>query len=186
MTPARRTLRPLARIAVNGLLVFHLLVMALVPNQQLYVPQEIAVPMIAYANILGMNVAWKFFAPDPAPPIYYEFEVTLPPRPGEKEPRRERMHLPALRNDEFWRQNYNRRVALKNTVLQHPKLISQVVVPRMVCTRFPEARDVAVTRIGVRFPSLKEIREGRGLNDMEDRRTYTLLSHEVCLTEGKP
>ncbi|HTL12160.1 MAG TPA: hypothetical protein VL588_06715, partial [Bdellovibrionota bacterium] len=70
------------RIAASLILVFHLLVVALVPNQHLYVHRASAGILLPYANLLGINTAWRYFAPDPAPPVYYEFDVTRPAAPG--------------------------------------------------------------------------------------------------------
>jgi hypothetical protein len=89
--------------------------------------------------------------------------------------------LPELEDHELFREVYNRKVALKNIALNFPDLIRQVMVPRLVCTRFPDATDVAVDQISIRFPSLKEIQEGWALNNMENRRMDQLLSHEVCV-----
>ena len=67
------------RTVFHGLLsvyvVYHVLAVLILPNPHSIVGNRLAGFFTPYANTLGLNTTWKFFAPNPTPNIFYEYEV---------------------------------------------------------------------------------------------------------------
>lgn len=63
------------KIFFSILIIFHLLVVVLIPNPQSLMVRKIGGLMAGYASTLGINSSWMFFSPSPAFGQYLEYEI---------------------------------------------------------------------------------------------------------------
>lgn len=156
------------KIILSIFIVVHLVVVLSVPNQHSYLNEKMKPFLIFYANLLHVNHLWQFFSPDPAPAIFYEYTVT------DKDQKREKYYFPDIEPPNWWnpfqrfRPAYNRRITLTRVTVQHPSFFEKIIVP-MLCRNHPEAVNIDMNAMSTKFPSLRDVSDGRPLNDMEQK-----------------
>src|SRR4051812_36520058 len=63
------------RSLISVLICFHLVVILVLPNSSSFLGRALEPWIVPYANLLGLNVTWNFFAPDPAHTMYINYFV---------------------------------------------------------------------------------------------------------------
>jgi len=109
-----------------------------------------------YANFLGINSTWNFFAPEPGPPpVFVEYEA-VDSTGGQMS----RGFWPLPQSPYFWRERQNRRIALARYMLGEP-VRAERLMGVYLCRRNPGAHAVRMWRTMYDVASLPEVAEGR-------------------------
>lgn len=74
------------RIVLSVFIVYHLIVISVLANGSSFLGRRLDPWISFYGNLLGLNVAWNFFAPDPAHTMFIHYTVRFDGKEGE-EPR---------------------------------------------------------------------------------------------------
>lgn len=151
---------------------YHLLVILLIPNYTFFITEVLGKWIHPYANELGLNANWSFFAPNPMAPAIVTYEPEPPTRPPS------RGLLPDPRCCDF-RQMKDRRLAFLALSFQFPSV--RGVLVDWMCRATPGAARLRVSRFTVPAPTLEEVLGGASLNDLS---RIKLLENEVLTCAG--
>lgn len=167
MSQLKKAIAPLVWVGIA----FHFLVIILIPNRESYLNQVLSPIFLPYSNFLNVNTAWQFFSPDPGPPVYLLSTVRGADAVLAEE------FMPPEKDEFFWRQKFNRRIAVMRFATKDPERARRVLVP-YYCHLYPEAVSVTIDKIQVPVPSLESIRAGGALNDLSSQVTSFYTSGE--------
>jgi hypothetical protein len=65
----------LFKVLLSLWVVYHLLVIIIMPNGGSYLVRRFGSYLLPYANTLNLNTPWNFFSPDPAHIMYFKYTV---------------------------------------------------------------------------------------------------------------
>lgn len=150
-------------------ILFHLSVILFLPNRESYLNLAFQNVFLPYANIINMNTAWQFFSPDPGPANYLLMSIYAGDQLLAEE------YLPPEKDDFFFRQSYNRRIATMRLLIKDPEIARRLLVP-WLCQRFPKATSLKVQKITMAVPSLESVRQGNPLNDLSTQHADDFIS----------
>ncbi len=129
-----------------------------------------------YANFIGLNTPWKFFAPDPGPALYLKSYIFK----GEEQISE---HLfPNEKESYFFRPMFNRRTAITRFLIQEKDSVRKVFIP-WLCSLYPKATSISVFQRVVKIPSLTDVRTGKQLNQTNES-TDKYFVHDDCVQEN--
>lgn len=163
------------KVGMSLWLVFHLFVIAFVPNAQNYLGMKLAPVIGPYANFFELTNAWSFFAPEPGPPpVFIEYELLS--RAGDSL----RNGLwPDLNEKLIFRDRLNRRIAVAEYMISSEQRAEKMMAPYL-CSRNPDAGSVRLWRVAYGLPGFNEVAKGgKPLRD-ESRIERHLVSHNFC------
>lgn len=155
--------------------VFHLLVILLMPNAHTWLAQRALGWLEPYVHALELTPQWNFFAPDPGPPpLFVEWEL--------EDERGERIgtgHFPERWDPFFLRERQNRRVAMTRFMVQSDARTEQIMLSYL-CRRHPEASGVTLWRTVYSTPSLESVAKGERRIGDEEGVQRQWVSHSFC------
>ncbi|MCX7977885.1 MAG: hypothetical protein N2578_02655, partial [Bdellovibrionaceae bacterium] len=70
MSNIRARLRTPLLVLFSVWIVYHIVVISVIPNQSNFLNRYFEKAIVPYASQLGMNASWNFFSPDPAHTMY--------------------------------------------------------------------------------------------------------------------
>ncbi len=149
----------------------------MVPNQHSYLNHQLAPILLPYTNLLGINSLWQFFAPDPGPAVYFEYEIPDP----DPEVKSVTQYYPELKSTRLFKSTYNRYVSTIRLISKYPKLIDFTLGPEL-CRRHPGLVELNLGFVAVRFPSLEDVEHGKQMNSIADR-DYKFIGSYLCNEE---
>lgn len=76
--------RKLAKVLLSVFVVYHLSLMMILPNAGSYLGRNFERWMTGYANQIGLNATWNFFAPDPAHTMFLQYNIHFEGAEGEE------------------------------------------------------------------------------------------------------
>ena len=156
------------KIVLSILLTTHVLIVAMIPNQHSIVNVSLSQYLLPYVNTLGINSMWQFFAPNPGPAIYFEFEVPEKVAGTDEVAPTYTEFYPALKNPYFFRARYNRYISAVRLISRYPKLIKHALAPN-ICNSYPQLQELSLGFVAMNFPSLEDVRAGESLNSLASR-----------------
>ncbi|MCB0347301.1 MAG: hypothetical protein KDD37_00625 [Bdellovibrionales bacterium] len=143
---------------LSVVILFHLLVVIIIPNQQSYFQYAWRSVLMPYAGTLNIAFAWQFFSPDPAAAIYYDYSAIA------DDEIKYTLTYPDDVNRPWFRPNYSRRNTLKNVFMKFPYLNEKIFIPYF-CKTHPDIDIFDVSKRVVRPTTFDEAFEGRALTD---------------------
>jgi hypothetical protein len=81
-TPISKPVSIGLRVVLSVFIVYHLLVISVMPNRSSFLGRQLEPWINPYANLLGLNITWNFFAPDPEHTMYIHYRVYFPENEG--------------------------------------------------------------------------------------------------------
>ena len=169
--------RPHLRFLVRLFIVFHVLVIFIVPNRESILNADLSAIILPYANQLQINTAWQFFSPDPGPATFLVARVSR----GSAQIAQE--FLPPEEDEHFFRQFRNRRIAAMRFMGRDPNRATQVWIPYL-CAKHPEATTISIEKVTSAVASLESVREGSArLNDISGQRAEFFIAGDCEKTE---
>lgn len=176
------TLKVLLSLAIC----FHLLVMIVMPNGASYAGRNLSPVIGAYGSILGLNVSWNFFSPDPAHTMYLKFTVYFEDenRQELKEPLE--LFFPEEKDQGVWDLSRRRELYAMRYMVIDPRRVDLILGP-WLCRAYPEASSVRIEHIVNAIPSLDEAVLFRESAVRDLGREYDFVSKEFrCRGEVSP
>lgn len=164
----------ITKALLSAWLLFHLLVILIIPNEQSYFAHAYRALWFPYANTIGLNSFWQFFSPDPGPGMFIRYELK---KDGE---RLTKDYFPKHDPSYFERLNYIRIVTSTRSIAKNPEALRRIF-SRKLCALRPEATSVEIELLSLKIPSLEEVRMGYTLNDMNDERVQF---QDLVICEG--
>ncbi len=162
---------------------FHLLVIALYPNDSSQLQRDLRPVILPYANLFGLNSKWQFFAPEPEIATYFEYQIDWkdkPPDVGGDE----LYHYPPDKNG-FFDLAYLRESAARSFIATNPKFMPDLFI-HWICRKNQGATGVSVRAVYVTVPSLQNVLAGQKLFDpanLQFQEAVTASCEEVLRAE---
>lgn len=163
------------RAGLSALIIYHLMAIMLAPNAENHLGMKLGPLLNPYIFGLEFTNGWSFFAPNPEPPIFIEYELL-----GAKGERLHYGRWPEETKDSFFlRERQNRRVSSTDFMISAEIRTEKIMVPYL-CSRELAARSLRLWRVMHTLPSMAEVESGkRKLGDdvgVEKR----FVSHSFC------
>jgi hypothetical protein len=106
-----------------------------------------------YINQFGLNSSWMFYAPDPPPSLYVEYEVIREGNVSEDQVFR----WPDAQVGEILQERYNRRIASARMITSVPSMMKQIFIP-WLCRKHQNAESIYVRQLMKFIPSIENAR----------------------------
>lgn len=137
------------RILLSGFLCYHLIVIAVLANGASYLGRSLDSWISPYGNFFGFNVAWNFFAPDPAHTMYIEYFVhfedeSRDPVEGYIPPEKEKIVIDSSKRRFLY--------AMRFMIIDEKRL--KVILGPYLCRQYPGASSVHIKNILEPIPNL--------------------------------
>jgi hypothetical protein len=156
-------------------LVFHLLVIFIFPVSSSLLWSQFAPFMIPYANALGLNSTWQFFAPEPETWVYLEYEIDYSETPSEdvrpkiyKWPEPRKLLFDPL---------FTHQSSVKGFAFHFPKDIP-LTLGRWFCLQHEDAFSISFRRVSLAIPTFEDVRSGKTI--VEENSVAAELGSVVC------
>ncbi len=165
---------------ISVFLVFHLFGVALAPNPSSFLSFSVSGIYGPYLNFLGLGSTWSFFAPEPFyHPVYIDYVVN----------RKNKMpvsgRFPEEKNPYFFRDRYNRRMALARVMVVNDDNIRNMFVAYL-CKQYPDMESAQLWRVLATEPSLEMVRKGeKKITDPAELKIEVLGTY-YCPEEANP
>ncbi len=180
------------KVALSLFVIYHLLAVLILPNPHSIVGRRMAPYLTPYANFFQLNTTWRFFAPDPTPNVFYEYEVIrrdwLDNEWDESEDWEDfakPIRWPPDDYKGFFTENYNRLVYHSRFVTLTEQRTGQFLVP-FLCRRHPEAGGISVQSVTEKVPSIDRAHLDRGSFEDLTRSFHSQALRFDCPEEAKP
>lgn len=140
--------------AISAFLLFHLLGVFIIPNQNSFLTNSLSFVYRPYLNFLGLAHSWGFFAPEPiSPPMYIDYVIQK--SDGNSVTGR----FPDEVNPYFFRDRHNRRMSLSKFILSSDDNIRNMFV-RYLCIQESPLDSIKLWRVVGTQPSLQMVQRG--------------------------
>lgn len=159
--------KPLLKILASVWIVYNIFSLMVMPNVSSYFGRVTSKFVGPYANVVGLNVGWNFFSPDPAQPMYLKVVVNYPADADGtyKEPLitqwpdpEEEANVPGLTRKREW-------AAMRFMVID-PRRLSQIFGP-WLCKKYPEAESIDMEQVVEVLPLLDNAVLNKEVNLLE-------------------
>ena len=152
---------------------FHLLTILVTPNRETYLGFKLSKALEPYANSLELAANWNFFAPQPGPPMRFEYE-------GVGTDGKQLAH-------EYWPPAGApwRTVALSHFAMK-AETGAERVVGNYFCRGVPGARSVRIWKNLYAVPDLLEVQAGRAKIGYDQLVTRTFVADWNCASGAQP
>ena len=180
MSKSKRTL--IFQGLLSVWLVYHVFVAALMPNAGSY-PGRVLGPFIyPYAAIVGLNVSWNFFSPDPAHTMYLKFTLFNENEEvggAGQEPRV--LTLPEEKDDGVWDLGRRRDLYAMRFFLIEPKRIQAVLGP-WLCRQYAPVTTIHIQHVLNSIPALDQavFFQDRELADLSQELGFADLEYQCA------
>ncbi|MGE3975391.1 MAG: hypothetical protein AB7F59_12780 [Bdellovibrionales bacterium] len=167
--------KTLSKRLISVLLVFHLLVIGIFPVASSYLWTFFSPLMIPYANALGINSSWQFFAPEPETWIYLEYEIEHEEVADDLA--RSSLHKwPPPRKIPF-DLLYTWHSSMKAFAFTFPQQLP-LTLGRWMCRQHPEAFSITFRRVTLQIPTFQNVVDGQKI--IEENSMIADLGSIVC------
>lgn len=165
------------QLGLSAWLLFHVTAIVMGPAPSNYLHGSICKVFQPYWGYLGLGSTWSFYAPDPAPPIFYEWEWedTAGVRRTGRYPQ-----FPSP----YW--NYDRqvlRVTALGYIFMQEGAAERSLIPYL-CRQLPAVRSVSLWRVAYGVPSTDDFVKGTRKYEIDEQlASREWISHSVCADE---
>lgn len=140
---------------LSAWIVFHALVILIMPNGASYPGRAFSSVLYPYAALLGMNTSWNFFSPDPAHTMYLKFTIHKDETGGDDSAEPLEIFLPANKDGGEGDVSKRRELYAMRYMLLDPRRVDAVLGP-WLCRTHAGASSVHVEFVINSIPSLDE------------------------------
>ena len=172
-------------------LVYHLLVIVVLPNCDSILGRKLSPWLTPYANTLGLNTSWRFFSPEPSPTIYYVYDADTaesPARAAADQFWQERGFItgrwPPEQPQGMLAENIRRLVYHSRFTTMNAERVEKFM-GSLLCRFFPQAPTVSVRAVLQEIPSIEKSALGSE-SFSESARERTLETFEFSCVKGAP
>lgn len=136
-------------------LLYHILVILVMPNSSSIIGRKIGGYLASYANTVGMNATWEFFSPDPPQPFYFDYSVYFESIEGEELQPTITGFFPEWRTERTLHPN---KIRLKNAVRFFALTRTSVEKSFIgyLCRQYPKANRVKVRQVIEAVPNIEQ------------------------------
>jgi hypothetical protein len=167
-----------SRVVIRGLLsvfiLFHLVIVLLVPVGENAISSTFQKVIEPYTHFFELTNRWAFFAPEPSPPVYIEWELVNAQGDGFK-----KGMFPEQKNPYAFRERQNRRVAAAEFVLPVESYVEKVMVPYL-CEQNPGVDSVRLWRVAYTIPPMADVASGKRKIGDDQGSQRLLVAHSFC------
>jgi hypothetical protein len=159
--------KPLLKILASVWIVYNIFSLMVMPNVSSYFGRVTSKFVGPYANVVGLNVGWNFFSPDPAHPMYLKVVVNYPAESDGSyrepvitsypDPEAE-AKVPSLTRKREW--------AVMRFMVMDPRRLRQIFGP-WLCKQYPGAESVDMEHVIETLPPLDEAVFNKEVNLLE-------------------
>ncbi len=134
------------QILLSILICFHLIAILVLPNNSSFLGRSLDRWLTPYGNLFGFQVAWNFFAPDPAHTMYIHYFVHFDSAEGEEPKETIEGYIPPEK-EEIVIDSSKRRFlyAMRFMIIDEKRL--KVILGPFLCRRHPGASSIRVENI---------------------------------------
>lgn len=143
------------RLIASVWLLYHLVTILIMPNMASYTGRRLGPVIQNYGAILGLNLSWNFFSPDPAHTMYLKFTVGYEDENGNESHEPVEIYMPETKDSADWSTFKRRELYAMRFMIIDPKRIDLVLGP-WLCRSHPGATRVRIEHIVNSIPSLDE------------------------------
>jgi hypothetical protein len=136
-------------------IVFHLLVMVLMPNTMSYPGRTLAAVVRPYAAVLGLNAFWNFFSPDPAHTMYLKFTLYNEDSEGNSLTPEREMFLPSQKDGGILDLGKRRELYAMRFMLLDPSRVDAILGP-WLCRHYGPVTEIRIEHVVNSVPTLDE------------------------------
>jgi hypothetical protein len=164
--PASKRVGMILKALFSVWIVFHLLVMVIMPNGVSYPGRLLGAVIYPYAAVIGLNVSWNFFSPDPAHTMYLKFTLFEEDELGQPQADPRTISMPEERDRGVWDLGRRRDLYAMRYFMLDPRRLEAVVGP-WLCRHYAPVSVIRIEHIVDSIPSLDEAVLFRG-QDLQD------------------
>jgi hypothetical protein len=166
--------RPWIYRGLSVLIAYHLAAILLFPNSDNSAGVALGRFVRPYLFFFEMTNGWNFFAPNPEPPIYIQYELF-----GEGGKQLEQGTWPDKKNPFWIRDRQNRRVSATDFMMSAELRTERMMVP-LLCGRSSKTTSVSLWRVMYNTPTPQEIVSGKRKLGDEVGLERKFVSHSFC------
>jgi len=155
-------------------LVFHLFCMLLVPNSDNYAGEFFLKFTQPYLFFFELTNTWNFFAPNPEPPIYIDYQLLDAQGQSYVTGR-----WPDIKTPYFLRERQTRLITAADFMVNNEHRAEKMMV-NYFCHQIPHPGSVRLWRIMETAPSSAEVASGRRTIGDEVGEERKFVSHTFC------
>ena len=134
-------------------IVYHLVVMILMPNGSSFLVRRSQSYLLPYANSIGLNATWNFFSPDPAHTMYFNYKVRFEDENGNETKPVFEGWFPPEKQAVIVDSSKRRFLYAVRFLLLDPKRLEVLFAP-WLCREHPGSSKVIIQQITERIPYL--------------------------------
>lgn len=172
----------MARKILWSLIIFYLLVILLVlPNPSSLLVRRWGRFFAPVGNQLGINNAWQFFSPAPAPPMYLTYVLDSGGQVAEgvggsenADPLSRTFYFPEHADQGRISPNYNRLIYAMRFMVLNSQRIEMFFAP-WICRRHPEAKSVTVQHVVSPIPMIETLGIGESYRDYAEKLRFDAI-----------
>jgi hypothetical protein len=165
------------KIALSVFAVFHVFSVILAPNGQTYLGLKTVKFVEPYVDLFELTNAWSFFAPEPGPPVFVEWELM-----GKNGESLGKDRWPQTPSPFFLRERQTRRLSSSQFMVGSDTLAEKMMTPYL-CSHNPHAASVKIWRVIQGAPTMLEVAEGKRTVGDEKELKRMFVAHNFC--EGR-
>ena len=155
------------KIGLSVFLIFHLFAVIIVPNSMNYLGLQTGPILERYVNFFELSQNWSFFAPEPGPPVFVEWEIL----DAQGEPI-EKTRWPALGST-------YRKVSLAVFTSTTDEKVDQLM-GSYLCRTNPKAGSVRIWRVISPAPTREEVAHGTRKIGDDAKLERQMITHSFC------
>lgn len=141
--------------------------MVVMANNSSAVVRSIGAYVVPWANVLGLNMTWNFYSPDPANVLYLDYKIIFEDQNGEATREPIEGFFPEEKTSMVFNLNHRRFLSAMRFMTVEPKRLQNVFAD-WFCRKNPGATRVVIKVIMEKIPNIEAARLGteRAYNEM--------------------
>lgn len=163
------------RVVLSLWLCFHVFAILVLPNVGSYFGRRFSSLIPTYGAVIGLNLSWNFFSPDPAHTMYLKFTVFFDPIEGGRDPLE--IYFPETKDSPEWDSSKRRDLYAMRFMVIDPGRVDTVLGPWM-CRTHPGATRIQIEHVVNSIPFLDEAAFYREESVTSLGHTYDTINRE--------
>jgi hypothetical protein len=160
-----------ARILLSLFICFHLIVIVVLANGSSFLGRSLEPGITPYGNVLGLNITWTFFAPDPAHTMFIRYIIYFDDESGNELQAPLEGYIPEEK-DQIVVDTSKRRFlyAMRFLILDQKRM--KALLGPFLCRQHPGASSISLEEILEPIPNLDQSRFGE-MKSVEETKMLT-------------
>ncbi|MFP5519741.1 MAG: hypothetical protein ACLGGX_07550 [Bdellovibrionia bacterium] len=147
--------RTAIKVILSLAIVYHLLVMILMPNLASFPGRRFQAWIAPYGNIIGLNASWNFFSPDPAHTMYLKYLVFFEDEQGNEVKEPEEYTIPPQKAEPVRDIREKRYLYAMRFMILDPNRLKNIMGP-WLCKQHSGASSISMEHVIETVPPLEE------------------------------